>query len=264
MIIDFHTHAYSDDIAPLVFAKLMKNAEGYFVPDGNLTISSLLEHMDKNGINVSVLHTVVTKASQFEKANLWAKSVRSERIIPFGAMYPHTDDYRRDIDFLVEMGFPGVKFHAEYQDFELDAPFMMKIYDYALSQGLMILHHAGADPAAKPPYKSSPQQFAKVMQAMPGGIIIAAHFGGHKQWADVEKHLAGTEIYLDTSMGFAYFGEEQFRRILEKHGADRVLFATDSPWSNSGQERKSLQSLGLPKDDEAKILGGNARRLLGI
>ena len=46
---------------------------------------------------------------------------------------------------------------------------MLKIYDYALSKGLMILFHAGYDPAFPPPYKSSPKQFANIMKQMKGG-----------------------------------------------------------------------------------------------
>jgi hypothetical protein len=31
-----------------------------------------------------------------------------------------TDDYKRDIDFVVSLGLKGLKFHPEYQDFIVD------------------------------------------------------------------------------------------------------------------------------------------------
>jgi predicted TIM-barrel fold metal-dependent hydrolase len=141
---------------------------------------------------------------------------------------------------------------------------MLRIYDYILNKGLIILHHAGYDPAFTPPFRSSPMQFRHIAETMRGGVVVAAHFGGHAQWDDVETELAGTDIYLDTSMGFGYFSAEQFLRIVRKHGADKILFASDSPWSNAGDEIARLKATALTEEEKRAILGGNAERLLGI
>jgi len=220
--------------------------------------------MDDWHIDISVVQPVVTKQSQMRKANEWVANLRSGRFIGFGGIYPHTDDYRRDIDFVADLGLRGLKFHAEYQDFVLDDPYMLKIYDYALSKGLILLHHAGYDPAFKPPFGSSPRQFARVVDAMRGGVIVAAHLGGHAQWDDVETYLVGRGIYLDTSMGFSYYTHDQFLRIVANHGSDRILFGSDAPWSNAGDEMEQLRSLPLEETDVDAILGGNAKRILGI
>jgi predicted TIM-barrel fold metal-dependent hydrolase len=60
---------------------------------------------------------------------------------------------------------------------------------------LIILHHTGADPGMPMPYKSSPGQFANIADAMQGGVIVAAHFGGRAQWNDVEKYLVGKKYF---------------------------------------------------------------------
>jgi predicted TIM-barrel fold metal-dependent hydrolase len=228
------------------------------------TVSGLLKTMDGWGIDISVVQPVVTKQSQVKTINDWAAGICSERIIAFGGIYPHSDDYKRDIDYVSGLGLKGLKFHAEYQDFFIDDDRMLKIYDYALSKGLILLHHAGFDPAFPPPFKSSPQKFAKIAKAMRGGVIVAAHFGGHGQWEDVEKYMAGSDIYLDTSMGFEYFSEEQFLRIAAKHGTEKILFASDSPWSNAKSEIEKIKSLPVPENDTAGILGKNAEYILGI
>jgi len=234
------------------------------VPVHDGTVSGLLKNMDDWNISISVNQPVVTRLSQVRKINEWAAEIRSDRIISFGGIFPHTDDYKRDIDFAADLGLQGLKFHAEYQDFIVDDPYMLKIYDYALSKGLILLHHAGFDPAFPPPFKSSPQRFAKVAQAMRGGIIVAAHLGGHAQWDDVEKYLVGSNIYLDTSMGFEYFPHDQFLRIVRGHGADKILFGSDAPWSNAMVDIECLKSLPLQESDIAAILGGNAKRILGL
>lgn len=264
MVVDFHTHIFPDELSERALDVLLTNIDNAIVPANNATLAGLLEKMDEWGIDVSVVQPIITKQSQVVKTNEWAKSICSERIVCFGGIYPHTDDYKRDIDFVVGLGLKGLKFHAEYQDFVVDDGYMLKIYDYALSKGLIILHHGGVDIGLPAPFKSSPKQFANIARAMQGGVIIAAHLGGHDQWDDVEKYLAGENIYLDTSMGFEYYSDEQFMRIVEKHGADKVLFASDAPWSNAKTEMERLKALPLEKSALDAILGGNAKRILKI
>ena len=264
MVIDFHTHAFPDELARRAIGTLLENIEEAFTPVTDGTVSGLLKHMDESGVDISVLQPVITKPSQFIGLNEWAAGLASDRIIPFGGIYPHTDDYKRDIDFIVSLGLCGIKFHCEYQDFVIDEPKMLRIYDYALSRGLILLHHAGEDPGYEAPYRSSPERFARIADAMKGGVIVAAHFGGHGEWDDVERYMVGKNIYLDTSMGFEYFPPEQFLRIVKNHGADKILFASDSPWSDAKSEIARLKQTALSDYDKALILGGNASRLLGL
>ena len=264
MIIDFHTHVFPDDLAEKALSALWEKVKNILTPVNNATVSGLLRNMDAWDINISVVQPIVTKQSQTKKINEWARSICSNRIVSFGSIYPHTDDYKRDIDFVVSLGLKGLKFHAEYQNFTVDDEKMLKIYDYALSKSLIILHHAGNDLGMPMPYKSSPQQFAKIADTMKGGIIIAAHLGGHAQWDDVEKYLVGKNIYLDTSMGFEFFTNEQFLRIVKKHGSNKVLFASDSPWSNAKTEIEHFKTLPLSESEKSSILCDNAKRLLNI
>ena len=262
MIIDIHTHVFPDKVAPKIIAELAASVDHQFVPVSDGTVAGLLKRMDEWNIDISVVQPVITKQSQVKSVNEWAAGIQSDRIISFGGIYPHTNDYKSEIDFVAGLGLKGLKFHAEYQNFILDDEHMLKIYDYALGRGLIILHHAGFDPAFPPPCKSSPERFLKVANAMRGGVIVAAHLGGHTQWDDVEKYLAGSSIYLDTSMGFEYFSREQFLRIVKKHGTDKILFGSDAPWSNAKTEIEHLRALPLTESEKAAILGGNAERIL--
>ena len=53
------------------------------------------------------------------------------------------------------------------------------------------------------------------------------------------------------------------RAMILAHPADRILFGTDSPWSDQAAELARWRALGLPEDFLAAALGGNAARLLG-
>ena len=264
MIVDIHTHIFPDHLAERAMAALVENVHGAYPPVSDGTLAGLLRNMDDWGIDVSVNQPVITKQSQVRSTNEWAASIASDRLVSFGGIYPHTDDYRRDIDFVAGLGLRGLKFHVEFQDIQLDDPQMLRIYDYAFSKGLILLHHAGLDPGFPPPYKSTPQQFANILKALPGGMIIAAHLGGHAQWDDVERYLVGSDIYLDTSMGFEYYSQEQFLRIVKNHGADKILLGSDAPWSHAGSEIEQIRALPLPEADIAAILGGNAQRILQL
>lgn len=264
MVIDFHTHIFPDELAPRAKKKLSHGFEGFIEPHTDMTAAGLIESMDRNGVDISVVQPVVTKQSQTKTVNEWAAEICSDRLICFGGIYPHTDNYKRDIDFVASLGLRGLKFHAEYQNFVLDSPEIIRMCDYAMSRGLIIMHHAGVDEGMPPPYKSSPAQFAHLADELKGGVLVAAHLGGHRQWDDVEKFLPGKNIYLDTAMGFDFFPKEQFLRIAEKMGTDRILFASDSPWSIPGREISAVNALPLTSQQKNAILYDNARRLLGI
>ena len=165
MIIDFHTHVFPDELAEKALATLLKIIKEIYTPVTNVTVSGLLYYMDECGVDISVIQPVITKQTQVIKVNEWAAAIASDRLIPFGGIYPHTDDYKRDIDYVVSLGLKGLKFHPEYQDFTVDDTRMLKVYDYALSRGLILMFHAGFDPGFPAPFRSSPKQFANIADA---------------------------------------------------------------------------------------------------
>ena len=57
---------------------------------------------------------------------------------------------------------------------------------------------------------------------------------------------------------------EQFLRIVKRHGPDRILFGTDSPWIGQAEMIRCLEKTGLSPEELAAVLGGNAARLLQL
>jgi len=267
MIIDFHAHAFPDHMAQKTIKLLTDEIDGLYQPESDGTVAGLLKNMGDWGIDISVVMPIATKPSHTKSINEWAaeqNEKHKKNLVCFGSIFPHTDDYKAEIDHVADLELKGLKFHPEYQNFVVDDDKMLKIYDYALGKNLILLFHAGYDPAFPPPFRSDPQKFTHIIKEMRGGTIVAAHLGGHAQWDDVERHLCGTDIYLDTSMGFEYFSPEQFLRILKSHGANKILFASDSPWSNAKTEANHLMSLDLSEAQKEAVLSGNAKRILNI
>ena len=68
-------------------------------------------------------------------------------------------------------------------------------------------------------------------------------------------------FYASTS---GHFQSSAFAVTLAEIGADRVLFATDYPYEDSGQAVEWLESQPIDDVDRAKILHGNAARLFKV
>ncbi len=264
MIIDFHTHIFPNKIAMLAYETLCKNAKSAgYEPIHNLTKTALLEKMDEYKVDLSVVCPVATKPTQSEKNLIWGKEEESERLCFLAGLFPDAESWKKNVDTAISLGYKGIKLHPEYQNFILYSEEMLPLYDYAFSKGLFILFHAGYDPVGTEPFKSNPEMFRKLADKFKGAKIVVAHFGGHAQWDAVEDCLAGSDVYLDTSMGFKYFSEKQFLNILAKHGEDKILFGSDSPWSNTGDEIECLKAMPISDEAKEKIFNKNAKKLLG-
>ena len=76
--------------------------------------------------------------------------------------------------------------------------------------------------------------------------------------------MVGRPVYLDTAHSLDKIGVEQLLRIIRNHGAERILWATDSPWADQGVFRAYLEQLPLTDEERRLISHGNAMRLLKI
>lgn len=263
-IIDVHTHAFTDTLAPVAIPALMAAAdldEGV-TPHYDGTIAGLIAVMDRAGVDRSVIAPVATKPSQVRTINDWAMSLVSDRLIPFGAMHPDFPDPAAELARLAEGGVRGIKMHSQNQDFAPDESRMWPIYEGAIAQGLTILFHAGRD-MTRWAREARPAEFARMLDAFPDLTCILAHMGGYLYWDEVREHLCGRNVYFDTAYVPGYLPDEAFRFLIREHGAERVLFGSDGPWKDAGVEIAHLRRLGLSDDELAGILGGNAERLLG-
>jgi len=265
MVIDFHTHIFPDKIAAKTIEHLENVGNIKAATDG--TLNGLLDSMERCGVDLSVILPVATKPSQFESIQNFAKLVNEQypgKLISFGGIHPDCEDYKKELDTIKAMGFKGIKIHPDYQGVMIDDIRFMRIIEYANELGLIILTHAGIDIGLPNPVHCPPKKMRKVLDEIKPEKMVLAHFGGWSQWDEVYEYLAGENVWLDTAFIYDAISREQFRMILEKHGSDRILFATDSPWSDMAKGIQWIKELDLSQKVEEDILSGNANRLLGI
>ncbi len=283
MIIDIHAHTFPKPVADKVVDLIGRQKAG-ILPFTDGTPEGLLESMKANGIDYSVNLPVPTNEKQVIKLNRLAVETKEENfergIINFGGMDPSFEDFRPILKDLASHGIRGVKIHPAFSGIFIDDIRYKRIIDYASELGLAILVHAGIELTTYRTNYAPVEKILEIVEEVRPEVFILAHMGNLGVWDQVEKYLCGAPVWLDTSYSLGKvalhpqgltlpcisekMGPDQFVRIVKKHGADRILFGSDSPWGGQEEELRLMRSLDLPGDDLDKILGDNARQLLGI
>lgn len=265
MIIDFHTHIFPDKIAEKTIEKLEEVGNVKAFTDG--TLSGLKRSMKENGIDLSVVLPVVIKPSQFDTIISYASEINGkEGIISFGGIHPDNEDYKQKLEQIKQLGLKGIKLHPDYQDTYVDDEKIVRIIRYASSLGLIVILHAGLDIGLPDPIHCTPQRAANMLSQIDqeNAMIILAHTGGYDQWDEVEEYLVGKKVWFDISYSLGMIEEEQFVRIVKNHGADRVLFASDSPWGGQKENVEYLKNLDFSEEELEYIFYRNAKKLLEL
>lgn len=265
MIIDFHTHIFPEKIAGKTIESL-ETLSG-ITASTNGTLEGLLASMEHTGVDTSVIMPVATKPSQMESINIFAKEICEKypgKLISFGGIHPDCEDYKKELNHIKEMGLKGIKIHPDYQRVMIDDVRFMNIIEYANALGLIVLTHAGIDIGLPEPVHCSPDKMRKVLDKIKPEKMIVAHYGGWKQWQQVYEYLAGENVYLDTAFTFDYIEQEMFMKILEKHDENKILFATDSPWSHANRDIEAVKKLPVAENIKQKIFSGNAKKILDL
>lgn len=279
-MIDFHTHTFPSAISKKVLAKLSKLSHTQYFTDGS--VEGLLASMEEASIDYSVNLPVMTTSEQVEKVNssliAEKENLFQKGIITFGGMHPDYEDYKKELIRLRENGILGIKIHPAYQNTDIDDIKMMRIIDFASEQGLIILTHAGIDIGIYDHNYASAKQILIIIDTIHPPKFVLAHMGNWGCWEDVERDLAGADVYFDTAFalgavtpdkansGTPYLttnlSDEDFVRIVRKHGVNKILFATDSPWEDQKDYVGRIKRLPLSEMEQNLIFSENARNLL--
>lgn len=261
-IVDFHTHAFPDELAGRAMKVLEAEAPIKGFHDGR--VGSLLASMERAGIARSVVCSIATKPGQFEAILSWSGKIRSDKIVPFPSVHP---DDPQLIDRIVRIhgeGFQGIKLHPYYQEFFLNEERLCPMYEKMSELGLILVMHTGFDIAFPPIRRADPEKVLWVKERFPELKFMATHLGAWKQWDEVERFILGRKIHTEISFALEFLSEDEARRMLISHPAAFLYFGTDSPWTDQAQTLARLRKLNLGENVEQAILRDNACTILGI
>jgi len=277
MIIDFHTHTFPRQIAARAL-EVLGTSEG-LKPFTNGTNEGLIDSMDRCGVDISILLPVVTKVIQTEDINRIAALIEEEtngRLISFGGIHPEDDNYVQHLKGLKADGVKGIKLHPVFQHVYFDDIRYKRIVDKASELDLITMVHTGLDISMPDAEYATAAHLIPVIKELKPKKLLLAHMGSWKNWEEAEEVVGECpEVYIDTSFvlptdnkgtffdtDIVPMSKERFCRIAGRIGTDRVLFGTDSPWTDQQQAIEGIRDCGLSPDDVTKILGSNAFDLL--
>ena len=280
MIIDFHTHSFPDQIAAAAIERLSR--QGNLTPFSNGTPGGLLLAERAAGVDRSIVLPVATKPEQVPHINEAAAAHNVHTFVTnlfsFGCIHPDCPDWRQELDRIKALGLRGVKIHPAYQNTPLDDPKYLRILERAGALGLIVVTHAGYDIGLPGCTHCTPEKARRALQQVGPVTLVLAHMGGWRCWDEVPELLADTSALLDTSFSlgpitpreaaagedYSMLSDEAFVAMVQAFGADRILFGTDCPWGNPQKDLRRIRQLPLSEADKIRILGGNAKRILGI
>lgn len=195
-----------------------------------------------------------------------------------------------------EHGMRSVQIATHVRGADLDAPELRPFWAAAADLGVLVLVHPQQEAArhrfdryhlrnliANPletTIAAAHLIFGGVLEGSPALNVCLAHAGGYTPWIRGRwrhGHRVRPESRelmhesFETSFGRLYFDTvvhdaRALRYLVESCGADRILHGTDyaADMGDLSQVSAIRSSEWLTPEDKAKILGGNAGRLLGF
>ena len=265
MVIDFHTHVFPAKIAGKAVAALERSSGYESFSDG--TIKGLIASMDESGIDYSVNQPILTKPESFYKTldRLKEQTDENGRVLSFAAIHPLSEDVEKCVATIKELGFKGIKLHPFFQNEPINSARTKKLVALASEAGLFTMIHPGKDASFPGASMASPEMIIDLLDDVRPKNVILAHMGGMEEWNSVLDLIVGRDVYFDTSFSLDVMGEELFVKTVRAHGADRVLFGTDSPWRSQKDYVRRLKACrGLTEEEKRLVFYKNAAKILNI
>jgi len=263
-IIDFHTHIFPDRIAKQAVERLAEES-GEYAPRTDGTLKGLLASMDHAGIGLSVVANIATRPAQMLPIFDFCRNITGKRIAPLISVHPGNSMDEVNTLFLqaADAGIRGVKLHPMYQGFFIDDRRMYPIYQLIEHFGFFVVFHTGYDIAFPGNTQADVERVSTIAKEFRDLSIVTTHVGGWRQWD--RAGILGTceNVYTETSMTLTEMSDDEFVKVLSEFDEDRVLFGSDSPWTDQKEMLDRTLRLRLADGRKEKMMYRNAAALLG-
>jgi predicted TIM-barrel fold metal-dependent hydrolase len=245
------------------------------------TVPGLLREMDEAGIATGLGLPVFEGPNADESL---AESVANARASG-GRLRPvATVDPTRGVEVIAAAvrlwgtvpDLAAVKLFPGYQSFYPHTPVLAPVYEFCAQRKIPLMIHQGDTLAPQGRIKyARPIEMDEVAVQYRDVRFVLCHLGNPWVEETAEIVYKNANVYTDTSGLLGHPNTPHFDRqfararevlqqLVDTIGAtDRVLYGSDWPLESLPTAVRLIESLDLPPDDRAAILGGNARRLFG-
>ena len=239
--------------------------------------SRWLRELDRHGVDAAVFLALAPRPDTLRRF----AAIRPDRLLAFTFLPPWAADApARLAEDVQQRGFRGLKLYPTIQGFHVCDERAYPLYERAEGLGIPILIHFGVTLDYRSDLRyGNPLDLQPVARDFPGIPFIVAHAGAGflRETLFLAYHCANVRV--DTSGSGTWMAylprpmtpHEVLERLLAVFGPDRVIFGSDSRHAAEGyrhwllrEQRRSLEALKLPEDDQRKILGGNMAHLIRL
>lgn len=191
-----------------------------------------------------------------------------ERLIPFASVDPSMGISAVDrLDYAVRnLGCRGLKLVPPMQLFDFSDPRFYPLWEKAIDLDIIVWTHT-AHQLSTPGSDArlgSPMLIEPVALRYPELKIVMGHCGfpwPFEAWSLVVRH---PNVYIDISAYIDLYNYFPWDAYTKYNAEEKVLFATDNPIKGFKATIDSLNAVDISDEFRKKILGGNAKKILGI
>ena len=279
MIIDFHTHIVSPEIRERRDEYARRDACFsilYSQPKAKLaTAEDLIASMDECGVDKSIVlglglvsHELCVEVNDYI---LESAARYSHRLVGFCTVQPVAGDKAlKEVERCARSGAKGIgEMRPDVQGFDLDNGSMMSSLVGAItSHDLILLMHASEPVGHQYSGKGNvtPELIYPFIQKFPDLKLVCGHWGGglpfYALMPEVNQALSNTSF--DSAATPFLYKPQIFEQVADIAGCEKILFGSDYPLLSPKRVIDQIETVELSPENKAKILGGNAARLLGI
>jgi hypothetical protein len=272
-IIDIHIHFMPDN----VMAKVWQ----YFEDAGPLIgrhwpiqykISQLerLLFLEKIGVIAHSALNYPHKADMAQWLNQWSAAIaKSQKSVIHSATFYPEESAPQYVTSAIQEGARVFKSHVQVGNYDPRDPNLNEVWAILEKSQIPIVIHAGSGPTSGRFTGVDP--ISSVLERFPELYLIIAHMGMPDYLQFIELAQRYPNIYLDTTMAFTPFTQEQspfpisLLPILQKL-QDKLLLGSDFPNIpyQYALQLSSLANLGLGDDWLRAVLYENAKHLFHV
>ena len=263
-LIDAHCHIYPDPIARKAVGGISHFYGDLPFDTYDGTQHRLVESATAAGVDHNIVFSVATTAHQVHSINTYIANEQlasGGRFTGLGTLHLESEDMEADLDEIEALGLHGVKLHPDIQNFKIDEPRAMHIFEMCEDRGLPIYVHTGD----KRYDNSNPNRVKNVLEAFPKLKFVGPHLGGWSVWEEAAKELPKYDnIIVDTSSSLYELDPDTARDIIRAYGSERVMFGTDYPMWPVTKELEHMEALGLTDEEYENIYWRTCANLFDI
>lgn len=161
-----------------------------------------------------------------------------------------------------ELGMAALAWHTRFQGVFLDSPSMRRCVGHTAGLGVPVFLHMFAGSMSEAPWR-----LVRVAEEFPEARIVALDaFSSYDQAAWV-VNVGGTIPNVTFDLSVMVSGSASVAGFVERFGPDRLVFGTnyyDEMATRVPVALYEVQASGVDAEAQRRILGGNARRILGL